>query len=261
MKDTPDVLRQIKTKSDISYPVLVPNERGLQRLLDQLHQEKSKATDEIAIFTAASESFCKANTNCTIAESLDRLAIVSEKAIQAGLRVRGYISVVAICPYEGQVSSAKVAEIADKLLQMGCYEISLGDTVGSASPSMMLDVLNRCIARQTVENFAAHCHDTMGTGLANVLTMVNAGVRSVDSAAGGIGGCPYSPGATGNIDTESVIYALEKEGYSTTMNLEKTAKIGHWISEQIGKPYNSSAGRAILARLDRESQRATQSKL
>lgn len=261
MKDSAEVLENIKPIPGISYPVLVPNEKGLERLLALLQDQKVKSTNEIAIFTAASESFCKANTNCSIAESLDRLAIVSSKAMEAGLQVRGYISVVAICPYEGRVDSKKVKEVAEKLLQMGCYEVSLGDTVGSATPTMILDVLNDCISSTySIDRFAAHCHDTMGTGLANVLAMVQAGIRSVDSSVGGLGGCPYSPGATGNIDSESVIYALEREGYSTGLNLEKMARIGHWISDQLNKPYSSSAGRAILARLDQEEQKR-QSKL
>lgn len=257
MADTSAVLRQIKTQPGISYPVLVPNEKGLDSLLAQLREEpdgKPRATDEIAVFTAASESFCKANTNCTIAESLDRLSRVTMRARQAGLRVRGYVSVVAVCPYEGIVDSRIVGDVADKLIQMGCYEVSLGDTVGSASPKMMLDVLHACTGRHPVELFAAHCHDTMGVGLANVLAMVNAGVRSVDSAVGGLGGCPYSPGATGNIDTESVVYALQKEGYQTGLDLAKLVQIGHWISAELGRTNNSSTGRAMLARLQRQKQ-------
>lgn len=258
MKDTVQVLENIRPKVGVSYPILVPNERGFLRLQEVLAESGEtpgfKALDEIAIFTAASQTFCQKNTNCTIEESLDRLAIVTRKALEAGLKVRGYISVVAVCPFEGKVSPKKVKEISDKLLEMGCYEVSLGDTVGSASPSMMLDVLDACVATSPVDKFAAHCHDTMGTGLANVIAMVNAGVRTVDSAVGGLGGCPYSPGATGNIDSESVIFALEKEGYSTGLNLEMMAKTGQWISEQLNRPNNSSAGRAILSRLQRERQ-------
>ncbi|UZJ57297.1 hypothetical protein CBS101457_006617 [Exobasidium rhododendri] len=259
MKDTAQVLRQINTRAGISYPVLVPNEKGLDQLLALLKEGANSersilVTDEIAVFTAASESFCRANTNCSITESLNRLATVSQRALDAGLKVRGYISVVAICPYEGIVSHERVGDIADKMLQMGCYEVSLGDTVGSASPSMMLDVLNACTKKQSVDKFAAHCHDTMGTGLANVLALVNAGVRSVDAAVGGLGGCPYSPGATGNIDTESVVYALEREGYQTGIDLKNMVQIGAWISKQVGRPYNSSAGRALLARIERQKQ-------
>jgi hydroxymethylglutaryl-CoA lyase len=255
MKDTPQVLENIMPKAGVSYPILVPNERVIKQSSDK---PGIKALDEIAIFTAASQTFCQKNTNCTIEESLERLAIVTRKALEAGLKVRGYISVVAVCPFEGKVSPKKVKEISNKLLEMGCYEVSLGDTVGSASPSMMLDVLDACVSTYPVDKFAAHCHDTMGTGLANVLAMVNAGVRTVDSAVGGLGGCPYSPGATGNIDSESVIFALEKEGYLTGINLEMMAKTGQWISEQLSRPNNSSAGRAILSRLQREREQQEQ---
>lgn len=267
MKDTAEILRTMQVDSTISHPVLVPNDKGLDLLLKLLEgygSDKSQwPTDEIAIFTAASEDFCKANTNCSIEESLQRLAKVTQRALEAGLRVRGYISVVAHCPYQGKVRPESSGEIAEQLLQMGCYEISLGDTVGSASPSEMVQVLKSCLQKTTGKNggdvskYAAHCHDTMGTGLANVLALVREGVRSVDSAVGGLGGCPYSPGATGNIDTESVVYGLHAEGYQTGINLEEAAKIGQWISDQVGKQNNSSAGRAILARLARQERESS----
>lgn len=264
MKDTSEVLQMMQLDPSVSHPVLVPNDKGLQLLLKFLEEygnnKKKWPTDEIAIFTAASEDFCKANTNCTIEESLQRLAKVSQRALNAGLRVRGYISVVAYCPYQGKVNPEASGEIAEQLLQMGCYEVSLGDTVGSASPSEMREVLAKCLQKTSgrhggdVSKYAAHCHDTMGTGLANVLALVREGVRSVDSAVGGLGGCPYSPGATGNIDTESVVYGLHAEGYQTGIDLEEAAKIGQWISDQLGKQNNSSAGRAILARLARQEK-------
>lgn len=274
MKDTADVLRQMGTDATVDHPVLVPNMKGLDSLLDLLqgfstgHSNLASAdqsrwpTKEIALFTAASETFCKKNTNCSIKESLERLADVTQKAKDAGLLVRGYISVVAVCPYEGRVSAEIVGDIAKELLQMGCYEVSLGDTVGAATPTMMRNVLAACLQRThgrfagDANLYAAHCHDTMGTGLANVMALVQDGVRSVDSAVGGIGGCPYSPGATGNIDTESVVFALEKEGYRTGIQLEEAARIGQWVSDQLGKRNNSSAGRAILARLEREDKQA-----
>lgn len=265
MKDTADVLKTMGTDPAVSHCVLVPNDKGLDLFLNLLEKhEGPKPASEIALFTAASESFCKANTNCTIQESLDRLAKVSRRALDAGLRVRGYISVVAVCPYEGKVRAEVSGDIAEQLLQMGCYEVSLGDTVGAASPSEMLSVLSACLQRTTgshggdASRFAAHCHDTMGTGLSNVLAMVREGVRSVDAAVGGLGGCPYSPGATGNIDTESVLYGLHKEGYQTGMDLDEAAQIGQWISEQLGKRNNSSAGRAIIARLNRQRKESEQ---
>ncbi|SNX82831.1 related to hydroxymethylglutaryl-CoA lyase [Melanopsichium pennsylvanicum] len=255
MGDTPQVVTGMPIHSNISYPVLVPNMRGLESLQKLLAQhdsgEKSgpKPTGEIAIFTAASESFCQANTNCSISESFERLQAVTSKALASGLKVRGYISVVAGCPYEGKVDPESVGRVTKALLDMGCYEVSLGDTIGAGTPSIMESVLNSCLKHTNAnpEYFAAHCHDTMNTGLANVLHMVKLGVRTVDSAVGGLGGCPYSPGATGNIDTESVVFALHSEGYETGTDLDKLVDVGDWINNQIGRRNRSNAGRAILA--------------
>ena len=252
MGDTPELLRNLKPRPNVSYPVLVPNAKGLSTLQALLAEHKG-TTNEIAIFTAASESFCKANTNCTIAESLERLQGVVETARSANLAVRGYVSVVAGCPYEGAVDPKKVADVSAALLDMGCYEVSLGDTIGAGTPSQLEAVLNACVQRTNRDEtiFAAHCHDTFGTGLANVLHLVRLGVRTVDASAGGLGGCPYSPGATGNIDTESVVNALHQEGFQTGVDLDQLAQIGDWISSEIGRPNASSAGRAILARKQR----------
>ncbi|KDN47130.1 aldolase [Tilletiaria anomala UBC 951] len=261
MADTPQVIQEMQIKSGVSYPVLVPNAKGLDTLLSILSSDswatRQKPTDEIAIFTAATESFTKANTNCTIAESLERLSQVTQRARDNQLKVRGYISVVAGCPYEGAVDAKRVGQIAKELLQMGCYEVSLGDTVGVATPPEMIAVLDACVqAGVPVDALAAHCHDTFGMGLANVLTMVRAGVRTVDSSVGGLGGCPYSPGATGNIDTESVVYALHKEGYETGIDLSEAARIGDWISNAIGRLNSSNAGRAIIARERLQKEKA-----
>lgn len=267
MGDTPQVVKGMPVHPSISYPVLVPNMRGLeglQKLLAEYTDGSQGApppTDEIAIFTAASESFCKANTNCTIAESLDRLSEVTAKARSSGLKVRGYISVVAGCPYEGKVDPEAVGRVSKALLDMGCYEISLGDTIGAGTPSVMEQALNSSLRHTNApaEYFAAHCHDTMNTGLANVLHMVKLGVRTVDAAVGGLGGCPYSPGATGNIDTESVVFALHAEGYETGTDLDKLVDLGEWINGKIGRSNASNAGRAILAqrkiRAEREAKK------
>ena len=255
MGDTPQVISGMPIRSSISYPVLVPNMRGLEGLQKLLAEYENgskgpKPTDEIAIFTAASESFCKANTNCTIAESLQRLEEVTSKAKASGLKVRGYIDPEAV----GKVSKA--------LLDMGCYEISLGDTIGAGTPSIMEAAFNASIkhSNANADVFAAHCHDTMNTGLANVLHMVKLGVRTVDSAVGGLGGCPYSPGATGNIDTESVVFALHKEGYETGTDLDKLVDLGEWINGELGRKNASNAGRAVLAqrriRAEREAKKA-----
>jgi hydroxymethylglutaryl-CoA lyase len=264
MADTASVLSSMPIKSGVSYPVLVPNARGLEDLLSLLSKQDSTQpplTDEIAIFTAATESFTKRNTNVSIAESLDRLAKVTEQALARGLKVRGYISVVAGCPYEGDVDPKVVGDISKNLFDMGCYEVSLGDTVGVGHPASMLAVLEACARYNPPALHAAHCHDTFGTGLANVLAMVNAGVKTVDAAVGGLGGCPYSPGATGNIDTESVIYALHQEGYETGFDLMKTAEAGEWIARAVGKENNSRAGRALLAKARQAQAQSQQAKL
>ncbi|KAJ1584968.1 hypothetical protein NDA12_002973 [Ustilago hordei] len=260
MGDTPEVVSGMSVDSSKSYPVLVPNMRGLEGLFKLLsgYEGKKKPTDEIAIFTAASESFCKANTNCSIDESLQRLEEVTSRAKQAGLKVRGYISTVAGCPYEGRIDPEAVGRVSKALLNMGCYEISLGDTIGAGTPSIMEAALNASIRHSNAlpEQFAAHCHDTMNTGLANVLHMVRLGVRTVDSAVGGLGGCPYSPGATGNIDTESVVFALHNEGYETGTDLDKLVDLGEWINGEIGRSNASSAGRAVLAQRKIKAERA-----
>lgn len=260
MGDTPDVIAGMHTEPSISYPVLVPNMRGLEgleALLAKYKDSDRKPTNEIAIFTAATESFCQANTNCSIAESLERLEKVTQRALDQGLKVRGYVSVVAGCPYEGFVDPAEVGLVSRALLDMGCYEVSLGDTIGAGTPTLLQDALHASMQASGAEadKFAAHCHDTMNTGLANVLHMVSLGVRTVDAAVGGLGGCPYSPGATGNIDTESVVYALHREGWQTGTDLNKLADIGDWINQQIGRPNASSAGRAILAQRKLQAER------
>ncbi|EST07945.1 Pyruvate carboxyltransferase [Kalmanozyma brasiliensis GHG001] len=257
MGDTPQVVSGMPVSPSISYPVLVPNMRGLEGLQKLLETHKGQ-TDEIAIFTAASESFCKANTNCSIAESLTRLEEVTAKAKAMGLKVRGYVSVVAGCPYEGAVDPEAVGRVSKALKDMGCYEVSLGDTIGAGTPSVVEAALNASLKHTNApaEYFAAHCHDTMNTGLANVLHMVRLGVRTVDAAVGGLGGCPYSPGATGNIDTESVVFALHAEGYETGTDLNKLVDVGEWISGEIGRRNMSNAGRAMLAQRKLKADKA-----
>jgi len=205
-------------------------------------------TNEIAIFTAASDTFNLKNTNCTIAESLIRLATVVSRALELGLRVRGYISTVVVCPYEGHVNPEKVRDVARELLEMGCYEISLGDTVGAASPRSIETLLDSVLGQVPVERLAAHNHDTFGMAVANVLTAVRMGVRTVDSSVGGLGGCPYSPGATGNAATEDVVWALEQCGYSTNIDMDALSLTGEWISDVLKRENASRAGKAWLAK-------------
>ncbi|TCD59802.1 hypothetical protein EIP91_011414 [Steccherinum ochraceum] len=260
MAGTADVISQMERLHGHRYPVLVPNTKGLELLLDLLAKHPASPstpapTDEIAMFSAATDAFTKANTNCTIAESLARLEPVARKALDNGLRVRGYVSVVITCPYTGKVDSAKVKEVARALLDMGCYEVSLGDTVGTGNPTSvraMLETVMGGSAGLPAAKLAGHFHDTFGTAVANVMTALDMGIRTIDAAVGGLGGCPYSPGATGNVATEDVMYALQGSKYSYPGDLNAMVDIGAWISDVLGRQNASRAGKAILAKKTRE---------
>ncbi|KAJ7177644.1 hypothetical protein C8R46DRAFT_1074795 [Mycena filopes] len=250
MAGTADVLSQMER---------LPN-KGLDAVTALLaeHPVSPSLTDEIAIFTAATDAFTRANLNTTTAESLTRLAPVARAALDRGLRVRGYVSVVIACPYSGRVDYVRVREVAKALLDMGCYEVSLGDTVGMGTPSQVSQMLEEVKKDVPVGKLAFH--DTYGTAVANVLTALDHGVRTIDASIGGLGGCPYSPGATGNVATEDVLYALQGSQYHVagtvdgTIDLEKMVDIGWWISGQLGRESTSRAGRAIRARRLREAE-------
>ncbi|KAL4259567.1 HMG-CoA lyase family protein [Pleurotus pulmonarius] len=256
MAGTAEVLSGIRQKEGNHYPVLVPNQKGLDNLLSL-----PRLTDEIAIFTAATDAFTKANLNTTTAESLLRLRPVAEQAIKNGLRVRGYVSVVIACPYSGKTDYKKVREVAKELLEMGCYEVSLGDTVGMGTPNEVAEMIEEVKKSVPVEKLAGHFHDTYGTAIANVIAALSQGVRTIDSSVGGLGGCPYSPGATGNVATEDVLYALQGSQYhvvgsqesSGGVDLDEVVEIGWWISEKLGRESVSRAGRAIRAKKLREA--------
>ncbi|KDQ54174.1 hypothetical protein JAAARDRAFT_196912 [Jaapia argillacea MUCL 33604] len=270
MAGTPEVLTRMEKLPGVHYPVLVPNLKGLENLLELLSNtvyntltdpSSSKPTtipptDEIAIFTSTTDAFSLANTNCTVSESLDRLAIVTQKAREKGLRVRGYVSVVITCPYSGKVDNKQVRDVSKKLLEMGCYEVSLGDTTGMGTPASVGDMLDVVMGAVPVEKLAGHFHDTFGMGVANALQALDAGVRTLDSSIGGLGGCPYSPGASGNVATEDILYAIQGSKYKTNgeVDLDEMVRIGWWISEKLGRENASRAGKAIKARRDRESR-------
>ncbi|KZP16713.1 aldolase [Athelia psychrophila] len=255
MGGTAEVISQMERLPGVHYPVLVPNQRGLDNLSSLLAEYASSPsaaaqpppTDEIAIFTAATDAFCQANTNTTVAGSLARLAPVARAALAQGLRVRGYVSVVITCPYSGQVDYGRVREVAEALLAMGCYEVSLGDTVGTGTPAAVSEMLREVTKTVPVEKLAGHFHDTFGTGVANVMAALDLGVRTIDSSIGGLGGCPYSPGATGNVATEDVLYALQGSQYTAGpgVSLDKLVETGWWISEQLGRETVSRAGKAL----------------
>lgn len=239
MAGSDEVLAGINALPDARYPVLVPNLQGFELAV-------AAGAKEIAIFTAASESFSQKNTNCSIAESISRLEPVAEQANAAGLRVRAYISCVLGCPYEGQIEASAVAAICGQLMTMGCAEISLGDTIGTGTPAAANALIREVEVVTPVTQLAVHFHDTYGQALANILACLDAGIRIIDSSVAGLGGCPYATGASGNVATEDVVYMLDGLGLDTGIDLHALAMTGDWISKQLQRPNNSKAGVALL---------------
>lgn len=238
MADTESVMQGLKRLPGTRYPVLVPNMTGYERAI-------AAGATEIAVFAAASESFSQRNTNCSIRESLARLAPVAEAAKQAGVRVRAYVSCVLGCPYEGEVGVEAVAGVSAALMRMGCDEISLGDTIGVGTPADANALVNAVAAVVPLERLAVHFHDTYGQALANILACLDAGVRIVDASVSGLGGCPYASGASGNAASEDVVYMLHGLGLETGIDLAELAKTGAWISNLLERPNNSKAGLAL----------------
>ena len=240
MANSAEVLKLITRHKHVSYSALTPNMRGLERALEA-------GVNEVAVFGAASESFSQRNTNCSIAESLTRFEPVAKAALDAGLKVRGYVSVVVDCPYEGAVLPCVVAQVAEQLMQMGCYEVSLGDTIGTATPGRMLEMLNAVSQNIPMHQLAGHCHNTYGQALANVLTMLEAGITTFDSSVAGLGGCPYAKGASGNLATEDLVYMLHGLGITTGIQLDRLVRVGQNISDILGRTNGSNAGQALNA--------------
>ncbi|KAI0252839.1 hypothetical protein BJV78DRAFT_1199337 [Lactifluus subvellereus] len=255
MAGTAEVVTSMDKLPGVTYQVLVPNERGLEKVLGLLAAHPDKPpVDEISVFTAATDAFSLANTDVTVAESLKRLARVVRGALDKGIRVRGYVSVVITCPYSGKVDYKSVRDVTKELLDMGCYEVSLGDTTGTGNPTSVGEMLDVTVGANPVEKLAGHFHDTFGMGVANSMTALTAGIRTLDSSIGGLGGCPFSPGATGNLATEDILYALQDSPYSAPGDLESLVDIGFWISEKLGRDNSSRVGKAIRARREREGQ-------
>lgn len=236
LADAHDVLTGIRRRSGVAYPVLVPNLQGLERAL-------AAGARHVAIFAAASETFSRKNTNATIAQSLERLRPVAEEAMAAKVPVRGYISCVLGCPYEGPVAVAGVAAIAEQLVAMGCAEVSLGDTIGIGTPGAARDMLEQVAQVTGMDRLAVHFHDTRGQALANILACLQAGVATVDASVAGLGGCPYAAGATGNVATEDLVYMLHGLGIRTGIDLPALVRAGLRISRALGRPPNSRLGR------------------
>ena len=241
MGDAADVMARIERLPGVSYPVLTPNLQGFEAAL-------AAGAGEVAVFAAASESFSRKNINCTIAESLARFEPVMAAARTAGVRVRGYVSCVLGCPYEGDIRPEAVADVAATLFAMGCYEVSLGDTIGAGTPGKTRRMLDAVARRVPVDKLAGHYHDTYGQAVANVYASLEAGVACFDSAVAGLGGCPYAPGASGNVATEDVVYMLDGLGIETGISLDALVDTAGWISERLGRPPASKVARAVLAK-------------
>ena len=240
MVGSDEVLRGVKHLAG-EFHVLVPNEKGYEIA-------RACGARVISVFTAASEGFCRANINCSIAESIERFKPVMDRAKADGARVRGYISTVLGCPFDGEVKPQAVADVAKTLWELGCYEISLGDTIGVGTPLKARQLLRAVAGAVPMGNLAMHFHDTYGQALANLYAGMEEGARVIDSAAGGLGGCPYAPGATGNVATEDVVYMLHGLGMKTGVNLDALVEIGAWISGVLGRDYGSKAGKAMAAK-------------
>ncbi len=238
MADTAAVLAGIRRRPGVSYPVLVPNMKGMEAAL-------AAGAREVAVFAAATESFSQKNINCSIADSLDRFQPVAEAAKAAGVRVRGYVSCVLGCPYEGAVEPGRVADISARLHDLGCYEVSLGDTIGVGTPGKARAMVEAVAERVPLDRLAVHFHATYGQALANILACLELGVATVDSSVAGLGGCPYAPGAAGNVASEDVLYMLDGLGIETGVDLDKLVAAGAFISETLGRPTASSVGRAM----------------
>ena len=241
MADAAQVMAGIARRDGVSYPVLVPNEKGLDAAL-------AAGATEVAIFGAASEAFSQKNINCTIRESLERFKPVLARAKEAKLKVRGYVSCVLGCPYQGEVAPAAVAEVAWALFEMGCYEISLGDTIGVGTPEQAKAMIEAGARRVPIKKLAGHYHDTYGMAAANIYASLQMGVNVFDAAVGGLGGCPYAQGASGNVATEDVVWLLQGQGIDCGVALDKLVDTAQCISAQLGREPASKVARALIAR-------------
>jgi hydroxymethylglutaryl-CoA lyase len=241
MADTAEVLAGLRRKPGVAYPVLVPNLRGFEAAL-------AAGVEEVAVFAAASESFSRRNTNCSIAESFERFAPVAEAAKRHGVRLRGYVSCVVDCPYEGPIAPAAVANVAADLARLGCDEVSLGDTIGTGTPGRIQAMIAAVAQAVPIDRIGVHFHDTYGQALVNILASLELGIAAIDSSVAGLGGCPYARGATGNVASEDVLYLLDGLGIETGVDLGRLAAAGRFISTVLGREPASKVGRALAAK-------------
>lgn len=239
LADHAEVFQDIAKKPGVSYPVFVPNLSGLKNAL-------KVGVKEIAVFSTPSEEFCQRNVNCSVAENLNKISEVAKLAKEQNVRVRGYISCVLGCPYQGEIDPQAVADLADKLTKIGCFEISLGDTIGVGTPlktKKMLEIVNKKVP---IEQLAVHFHDTYGQALANIYVALELGIAVIDSSVAGLGGCPYAKGATGNVASEDVLYMLEGMGIKTGIDLKKMLEVGRFITGYLDRPIQSKVNLAKL---------------
>ncbi|EAR11036.1 hydroxymethylglutaryl-CoA lyase [Reinekea blandensis] len=242
MADSDQVLQALPSTEAVSFPVLTPNLKGLEAAI-------AAGAKEVAVFGAASETFSQKNINCSIAESLDRFAVVCEQAKAAHVRVRGYVSCLVGCPYEGVIQPEQVVPVVRRLFELGCYEVSLGDTIGVGTPASIERVLTALLKEFPASWLAMHCHDTYGMAIANLRKGLDLGLRTIDSSIGGAGGCPYAQGASGNVATEDVAYFLRGEGLDCGVDLERLVETGQWLFSQLNKPVPSRVNRALSGKL------------
>ena len=242
MAGSDEILTALNSRSDLRLPVLVPNLKGY-------NNARAAGAKEIAVFGAATETFSQKNINCSVAASLDRFAEVCQHAISDGIYIRGYISCVLGCPYEGEVNPAQVASMAQQLIDMGCSEVSLGDTIGIGTADNARILVEHCAELIGIDRISVHFHDTYGQALANILACIELGISTVDTAVGGLGGCPYAKGSAGNVATEDVVYLLNGLGIETGINLDKLVEITKNLSQRLNHPPASRVARAKLATL------------
>ena len=241
MADSDAVFAAIEQKSNVTYAALTPNMHGLEAAM-------KAGVREVAVFAAASESFSQKNINCSIKQSIERFEPVIKEGLANNVRVRGYISCVVGCPYEGDINAKTVAHVAQNLIELGCYEISLGDTIGVGTPASITAMLE-LVSRATGTNkLALHCHDTYGQALSNIYASLQLGIQTIDSSVAGLGGCPYAPGASGNVASEDVIYMLDGLGINSGVDLDKLVSVGDAISKILNRPNQSKVARALLSK-------------
>lgn len=241
MADAGEVMAGLPRREGVSYPVLVPNEKGLEAAL-------AAGVTEIAVFAAASEAFSQKNINCSIKKSLERFRPVLARAKDAGIKARGYVSCALGCPYQGEVQPVAVAEVAWALFEMGCYEVSLGDTIGAGTPEKTKALIEAVARRVPIKKLAGHFHDTYGMAIANIYAALQEGVNVFDASVGGLGGCPYAKGASGNVATEDVVWLLQGLGIDCGIDLDRLVDVAAWIAGQLGREPTSKVARAILAK-------------